>query len=227
MVEHSLQNPARLVGVATLLSILVVVSVEFGIKGRLVVTGDAVKTAANILGHETMFRIYMVGDLAYAAGVMLVSCALYVILKNFGETLALVAAIFRLVFAAMWLLATFNVATALRFLKGAPYLKPIDTSQLQALARFDLNGFYAYYIGLVFWSVAAAICAWLFLKSRYIPGWLAIAGILASIWCAACTVGLIVYPDLPHYVNDWWFDSPMTLYEIFLAFLLVFKGVRT
>ena len=227
MVEQSLQRAARLVGAATLLSILVVVSVEFGIKARLVVSGDAVKTASNILANQTLFRINILGDLVYAAGVILVACGLYVVLKSFSETLALIAAIFRLVFAAMWLLATYNVATALRLLGDAPYLKAINPSQLQALAKFNLNGYDAYYIGLVFWSIAAAICGYLFLKSRYIPAWLAIVGVVGSIWCAACTAGLIVYPDLPNYVNLWWFDSPMTLYEIFLAFLLLFRGLRT
>jgi len=204
-----------------------VVSVEFGIKNRLVVSGDATATARNILAHETLFRVNIVGDLVYCAGVILVACGLYVVLNSVSQTLALIATIFRLVFAAMWLLATYNVATALRFLGDTPYLKTIGPSQLQAFAKFNLNGYDAYYIGLVFWAIAAAICGYLFLKSRYIPARLAIVGILGSIWCAACTVGLLVYPDLPTYVNLWWFDAPMTLYEIFLAFLLLIRGVRT
>ena len=227
MVEQSLQRAARLIGVATLLSILVVVSVEFGIKNRLVVSGDAATTARNIRTNETLFRINIVGDVLYCAGVIIVACGLFVVLKTFSETLALIATIFRLVFAATWLLATYNAATALRFLGDAAYLKSIDPSQLQALARFNLSGYDAYYIGLVFWSVASAICGVLWLKSRYIPAWLAIAGVLGSIWCAACTFGLLVYPDLPNYVNLWWFDAPMTLFELALAFLLVFKGLRT
>lgn len=212
---------------ATLLSILVVVSVEFGIKNRLVVSGDAATTARNIRANETLFRINIVGGVIYCAGVIVVACGLFVVLKTVSETLALIATIFRLVFAATWLLATYNVATALRFLGDAPYLKSIDPNQLQALARFNLSGYDAYYIGLVFWAVASSICGVLWLKSRYIPAWLAIVGVLGSIWCAACTVGLLVYPDLPTYVNLWWFDAPMTLFEIVLAFLLVFKGLRT
>ena len=132
------------------------VSVEFGIKARLVVSGDAVKTASNILANQTLFRVNILGDLAYAAGVILVACGLYVVLKGVSETLALVAAIFRLVFAAMWLLVTYNLTTAIRLLDPAGFLKAFGTNQLQALARFDLSGYYAYYIGLVFWSVAAA-----------------------------------------------------------------------
>ena len=203
-----------------------VVSVEFGIKNRLLVSGDAVKTAGNVLANQTLFRINIVGDLVYAAGVILIACGLYVILKSVSETLAMVAMIFRLIFAAMWLLVTYNMSVAIRLLKPGAYLKAFGTAQLQALARFDLSGYYEYYIGLVFWSVAAAICGWLLLKSRYVPGWLAIFGIAGSIWCAACTIGLIVYPDLPNYVNLWWFDVPMTLYEVVLAFLLLFRGLR-
>jgi uncharacterized protein DUF4386 len=216
-----------LIGAATLLSILVVCSVEFGIKSRLLVSGNAAATASNILANQTLFRINLVGDLVYCAGVILVACGLYVVLKPVGETLALIATVFRLVFALMWLLVAYNMPIALRFVRGAAYLKPIDTNQLQALARFYLNGYDAYYIGLVFWAAASAICGYLWLKSRYIPAWLAIVGVVSSIWCAACTVGLLIYPDLPNYVNLWWFDAPMTLFEIVLAFLLVFKGVRS
>jgi len=205
---------------------LVVVSVEFGIKNRLVVSRDATTTARNILANQTLFRINVAGDLVYGAGVILAACGLYVVLYGVSQTLALIALIFRLVFAAMWLLVTYNAATALRLLGDAPYLKTLSTNQLQALARFNLSGYDAYYIGLVFWSVAAAICGYLFLKSRYIPAWLAIAGVVGSIWCTACTLGLIVYPDLPKYVNLWWFDAPMTLYEILLAFLLVVRGLK-
>jgi len=227
MIEPSLQRAARLTGLATLLSILVVVSVEFGIKSRLVVAGDAATTARNILANETLFRVNVLGDLAYCAGVILVSCGLFIILKGVSETLALIATVFRLVFALTWLLATYNLLTSLRFFHGSSYLKAIDANQLQALGRFYLNGYDAYYIGLLFWSIAAAICGYLFLKSRFIPAWLAIFGALGSIWCAACTAGLIVYPDLPNYVNLWWFDAPMTLYEIVLGGLLLFRGLRT
>ena len=204
-----------------------VVSVEFGIKNRLVVTGDAVKTVSNVLANPTLFRINILGDLVYGAGVILVASGLFVVLKSVSETLAMIAMIFRLVFAAMWLLVTYNLTTTVRLLDPPAYLSVFPTNQLYALARFDITGYYPYYIGLVFWSVAAAICGYLFLKARYIPAWLAIVGIVGSIWCAVCTAGLIVYPDLPNYVNLWWFDSPMTLYEIFLAVLLLFKGLRT
>src|SRR6476646_1709924 len=132
MVEQSQQRAARLTGLATLLSILVVVSVEFGIKNRLVAGSDAVATARNILANETLFRVNIVGDLVYCAGVILTACGLYIVLKTVSETLALIATVFRLIFALMWLLATYHISTALRLLGDAPYLKAIDIHQLQA-----------------------------------------------------------------------------------------------
>ena len=101
----------------------------------LVVPGDAVATAQNIVAHQTQVRITLVCFLTYSLGVIVLLTALYVILKPINPGLALVGALFRLVFALLWLLAPLNLLGALRLLGNANYLQVFEPDRLQALAQ--------------------------------------------------------------------------------------------
>jgi len=97
---------------------------------------------------------------------------------------------------------------------------------LQALARLHLTAsFDEYYVGLPFWGFASTVCSYLWFKSRYIPRALAVFGLISSAWCVICAFAFIVFPDFSSTVNAYWFDVPMTLFEIVLGLWLLFKGL--
>ncbi|MBI3664372.1 MAG: DUF4386 domain-containing protein [Acidobacteria bacterium] len=225
--DDSQCRAAKYAAVAYLISFVTVVLVNFGIFARLIVRGNPAETARNILAHETLFRIGIVGDLVYCMGVVVLLTALYVILKPVDQNLALLAAFGRLVYAVVWALVPLNLFTAVRLLSGADYARAFGPDQLPVLARLYLTGFDQYYVGLLFWSLASTICAYLWFKSGYVPRALAAFGLLGSAWCAACTVALFIFPTFPTIVNLWWFDTPMALFELALSFLLLFKGLQT
>ncbi|HEX4537405.1 MAG TPA: DUF4386 domain-containing protein [Candidatus Acidoferrum sp.] len=111
-------------------------------------------------------------------------------------------------------------------LEDAEYSRAFGPDQLPALARLYLRGFDAYYVGLLFWGLGATVGSYLWFKSNYIPRALAAFGVIASAWCAACTFVYYIFPDLAKVVNQWWFDSPMAVFELALSFWLLFKGLR-
>jgi hypothetical protein len=84
-----------------------------------------------------------------------------------------------------------------------------------------------YYVGLPFFGLAATVCAWLWLKSNYIPRGLAIFGVIASAWCVFCAFVYLIFPNFNKIVNDYIFDSPMALFELVLSFWLLFKGLKS
>jgi hypothetical protein len=224
--DDSQRRAAKYAAVAYLISFVTVVLVNFGIFARLIVRGNSAETARNILAHETLFRIGIVGDLVYCMGVVMLLTALYVILKPVDQNLALLAAFGRLVYAVVSALVPLNLLTAVRLLSGAEYARVFVPDQLAVLARLYLTGFDQYYVGLLFWSLASTVCAYLWFKSGYVPRALAAFGLLGSAWCAASTVALFIFPTFPTMVNLWWFDSPMALFELALSFLLLFKGLQ-
>jgi hypothetical protein len=224
-IDESQRRAARVAGLAGLLTMPFVVFANFAIQERLVVGGDVAAMARNILAHETLFRFSIACDLIYSAGLMVLASALYVILRPVNRNLALLATFWRLVYALMWVRMTLNLFDALRIL-GADYLRVFEAGQLQSLARLSLSARSdQYYVGLLFWALAATACSYLLHRSNYIPRSLAAFGIVASAWCVACTLAFIIFPAFAEAVNLWWFDSPLALFEIATSFWLLFKGL--
>jgi hypothetical protein len=159
--------------------------------------------------------------------VVVLTTALYVILKPVNSGLALLAALWRFIWVLVWLVMTLNLFNALRLLSGADYLQAFETDRLQILARFYLgSSFDYYYVGLLFEALASTVCGYLWLRSRYIPRALAVFGVTSSAFCVACTLIFYVFPNFDKTVNLWWFDSPMGIFNIALSFWLLFKGLR-
>jgi len=226
-IESSQRTAAKVAGVSLLFSMVIVVFANYVLLNPLIVRGNAAETARNIMAHETQFRIALTCFLTYSASVIVLLAALYVILKPVNQGLALVGALFRLVFAIMWLLSTLNMLGALRLLSGASYLQIFEADRLQALARVSVAGtFDDYYVGLPLFGLGATVCAWLWLKSNYIPKGLAVFGVISSAWCVICAFVFLIFPGFAKPVDPYWFDSPMTIFELVLIFWLLFKGLR-
>jgi len=224
-IDESQRKAAKVAGLAYLVTFAIVVYVNFGIHDRLIAANSA-ETAQNILAHERLFRVGIVGDLLYCAGVVVLLTALYVVLKPVSHGLALLAALWRLVWVLMWLVMTLHLLDALRLLSGADYLQALEANQLQALARLNLGTrFDYYYVGLLFGSLASTVCGYLWFKSCYIPRALAAFGVISSAFCVACTLVFYIVPNFDRIVSLWLFDTPMGLFDIALSFWLLFRGL--
>ena len=224
--DESQRKAARVAGFAFLFAMAIVVIANYGISFRLIVPGNAAETARNIMANETLFRINIACDLIYAATVVVLLAALYVILKPVDRNLALVAAFCRLVVALMWGVTALYMLGALRLLGDAAYLPVFEADQLQTMARLHLAaGYDAYYVGLPFWGLASTVCSYLWFKSRYIPRALAAFGVISSAWCVFCAFAFIVSPNFQNTVHPGWFDMPMVIFEMALGLWLLFKGL--
>jgi len=226
-IDNSQRTAAKIAGWSGLLTFAIVVFGNYVLLNPLTVPGNAAATAQNIVAHQTQLRIAIVCFLTYSLGVVVLLTALYVVLKPVNPGLALVGALSRLVFALLWLLSPLNLLSALRLLSNANYLQVFEPDRLQALAKLHLGAsFDDYYVGLPFFGLAATICAWLWLKSNYIPKGLAIFGVVSSAWCVLCAFIFLIFPHFNKVVNDYIFDTPMALFELIVSFWLLFKGIR-
>jgi hypothetical protein len=226
VIADSQRQAAKVAAWAYLLPFAVVVAVNFGIHSRLITPNHA-QTARNILAHETLFRIGIAGDVIYCAGIVVQLTALYMVLRPVNRGWALLAAFLRLVWALMWLAMTLRLFDALRLLHAADSTHALAAAQLQDLAAFSLDTrFDEYYVGLLFVSLASAVCGALWFRSRYLPRALAAFGIVSSAWCAGCTFTFYLFPVFDNLVNLWWFDMPMGIFDLAASFWLLARGLE-
>jgi hypothetical protein len=227
-IDNSQRVAAKVAAVSGLLAVVIVVFGNYALLGPLVVPANAAETARNFVAHQTQVRVALTCFLTYSISVVVLLSALYVILRPVDRLFALIGALFRLVFALLWLLTTLNLLSALRELGSSPYLQALEPDGLQVLARLHVAAnFDDYYVGLPFFGLAATICSCLWFKSGYIPRTLAAFGVIASAWCVICAFVFLIFPDFNKVVNDYWFDSPMAIFELVLSFWLLFKGIAT
>jgi Domain of unknown function (DUF4386) len=220
-IDSSQRTAAKVAGIAGVFAFVLVVFGNYVLLGP----RNAAETARNILAHETRFRTPLICFITYNIGTIVLATALYIVLAPVNRGLA--GALFRLVFAILWLIAPLNSLGALRLLGDIDYLKVLEPDRLQALARVQIAGsFDDYYVGLPFFGLAATVCAWLWLKSNYIPRGLSIFGVIASAWCVFCAFTYLIFPNFNKIVNDYIFDSPMALFELVVSFWLLFKGLN-
>src|SRR5437667_1171979 len=226
-IDNAQRTAAKVAGVAGLLAFALVVFGNYVLLEPLIVPRNAADTARNILAHETQFRVALICFITYGIGAIVLLTALYVVLAPVNRGLALAGALFRVVFAMLWLIAPLNSLAALRLLGDASYLRVFEPERLQALARVQIAAsFDDYYVGLPFFGLAATVCAWLWLKSKYIPRGLAIFGVIGSAWCVFCAFVYLIFPNFNKIVNDYIFDTPMALFELIVSFWLLFKGLK-
>jgi hypothetical protein len=226
-IDNSQRTAAKIAGWSYIFSFAIVVFANYVLLNPLIVPRNAADTARNLLAHPTQFRTALTLFLTYSIGAVVLAGALYIILRPINHYLALLGALFRLVFAMSWLLSVIYSLGALRLLGSTPYLQVFEPDRLQALARVMIaSTFDNYYVGLPFFGLAATVCAWLWLKSNYIPRGLSIFGVIASAWCVLCAVVYLIFPDFNKIVNDYIFDSPMALFELVVSFWLLFKGLK-
>jgi Domain of unknown function (DUF4386) len=226
-IDNSQRTAAKVAGIAGILAFVLVVFGNYALLNPLLVPRNAVDTARNILAHQTQFRFALACFITYDIGGIVLLTALYVIFAPVNRGLALAGALFRLVFVMLWLVAPLNSLGALRLLGDSSYLQVLEPERLQALARAQIAAsFDDYYVGLPFFGLAATVCAWLWLKSNYIPRGLSIFGVIGSAWCVFCAFAYLIFPNFNKVINDYIFDSPMALFELAVSFWLLFKGLK-
>jgi Domain of unknown function (DUF4386) len=198
---NSTRRTARIAG---LLYLVNAVTGFFGIiyvPKRLIVSGDAVATAHNILASERLFRLGMVSELICAVEFIFVVWLLYRLLGGVNKTHAALMVILGLVFIPITCVNTLNEIAALTLLRGADFLSVFDKRQLEAMAMLFLELHrYGYIIGWIFglWLFPFGI---LVFRSRFLPRILGVLLIAAGFGYLAESLTPLLLPSYVHIVH--------------------------
>lgn len=223
--EASPSSTARLAGVFWLLTILTGGFAMFA-AGRHVLYGDAAATAANVLAHESSYRVGIVANLI--AGVCYLAATLFVyeLLKPVNRILSLLAAFFSLAGCTIGALGSGIQLAPLVVLGGAQPVSVFTVEQLQGLALTFLRlGAQVSNISFAFFGLHCLLVGSLILRATFLPrtvgalmafgglGWLTLsfANLLSP------SFGLSLFPYIL---------APGILGEVSLTLWLLVRGVN-
>ena len=222
--EISPRVAARIAGLAYVLVILLgIVSVGL-VESRLIVPGNDAATVNKIMANEFLYRAGIAGELMMFVFVVMLSLALYLILRPVNKDLALAALFFRFGEAIIGVGVT--VISGLIPLLLLDREAVFEPGQLQALVGLFLSVRTAgLNIVLIFVGLGGTVFCYLFFKSKYVPGPLAAWGIATYVLMLILSFVNILFPDRPAIIEVVLF-SLGALFEMIFGFWLLFKGVN-
>ena len=169
-IETSPQFYARLAGICYLLGAQASVFGQMIIPSRLVVSGSAAATAANILAHESLYRFGAVLAFISVPFHIVWAILFYQLFKPVNRSISLLAAFVMLMACTMWTLCALFSLAPLLILKGTSPLSAFAPEQLQTLAlvllRLDAQ---AFDVGLVFFGLWCILIGYLIARSIFLP----------------------------------------------------------
>lgn len=223
-IDDSQRWAARLVGFSYLFGFISIFN-EMYVRETLIVSGNPLATAQNIVAHEQLFRLGIVTDLLCFASIAGVATGSYLVLKPFGKVSSLLAMAWRMVEAVVTVVTTFSSLYVLRLLTYEGFSPTFSSEQVQTLAlMFRQARSEEYSVALIFLGLGSTIFAFLWFKSRYVPRALAAWGIFASLLVAAVTLGGVLSPA----IHDMSFPAgylPIAIYELTMGFWLSIRGL--
>jgi len=223
--DHSQRKVAFAAAFSLLFIALLAPFAHFGVLQSLIVPADAAATTNNILASAGLFRAGIAAFLIVAILDVVVAWGLYVILRPANESLALLVAWLRVVYAAVFAYALVNLLDVAQLLQGtnATGLSPaqVQTQVASSIASFG-NG----------WDLALAIFGLhlvglgvLLLKSAAFPKFLGVLVVLAGVGYLADSFGAILVPDYGLTVSVFTFVGEALL--IAWLFKFAVKGTRS
>ena len=219
--ETSPRFKARMAGVFQLLEALTAASPGVFILDRLVVSGNAAATAANILRHERLFWLGFASSLIAVGFHIAWALLMYELLKPVNRSLSLLAAFVILVGCAIQALTSLSYLAPLLILQGSSSLSAFTAEQLQALAlMFVKLRVYSFDIYLVFFGFWCILIGYLIFRSTFLPR---ILGVLVAI----SGLGWMTYLSPPLASHLWpYIAAASALGEIPLEFWLIVMGLN-
>jgi hypothetical protein len=223
--KNNIQRTARLAGVLYLLLTFISIPVHFIIPSQLIVAGDAVATASNIITSQGLFRMGIAAELILLLCEVVLTVLLYLLLRPVNKTLSLVAAASRFVMTIIHGANLLNHFIVLLLLGGAGYLTVFAPNQLQAFAMTFINAYeYGFTIGIVFLVLHASIVGYLIFKSGYFPRILGLLFIIASVGYLIDSFSHILIPN--YKTGPVYIAIPIAIAEIAFPLWLLIKGVK-
>ena len=225
MAEASPRLKARTAGFFWLMTILTGAFAMFA-GGSVVVSGDAAATAANILAHESLFRLGVAANLVATACYLVATLLVYDLLKPVSRNLSLLAAFFSLAGCAIGAFSELFHLAPLVVLGGGQYLTVFTMEQLRALAYMFLRlNAQASIIGFAFFGLHCFLIGYLILRSTFLPRLVGVLMAFAGLGWLTFSFANLLSPPLGRSLS-YYIALPGALGELSLTLWLLVIGVN-
>ncbi len=192
----TLRQAALIAGFGILIMVFTTPFAEFFIYPKLVISGDIEKTAQNIATNQGLFLVGFFCYLITALCDILVAWALYVLLAPVNRSLSLLAAWFRLIYAAIFSFALFKLVTVFHIAKNPDYVTVFGSEQLHAQIKILLSSFrYEWAMGMLLFGIHLILLGILVYRSGFIPRIMGILLAIAGVGYVIYELGPYLYPN--------------------------------
>ena len=218
----NVQRYARVAGLLFLISLVAGGFGEAYVPSKVIVSGDAAATAANIKAFDFLFRLGFAGFLIESLCDVALALILYVLLKPVNRQLSLFAAFLGLVGTTLFAAAELFFFAPTLILGDPAWLRAFSSDQLNSLVLLSLR-FYAFgaAISSLYYGAGWLVRGHLMFRAGYLPKFL---GVLMGIGGLGFVIQAFARVLLPH------FPSAILLILLFpggllLTAWLLIKGV--
>ncbi len=217
--QWSVRTASLTAGAALLLMSVVAIFGKVVVVDGLVTQGDAAATAADISASADLFRLGIVSLIVVIGLDVVVAWALYRVFSPVNASLSMLAAIMRLVYSAVFMVAIGELLGVIRLLSDGGNRAVLGTDQVQVLTMQGMTSFYdVWYVGQFLFGLHLLLLGYLAYRSGYIPRLLGALLAIAGIGYAADSFGAVLSQ------GPWTSISAFTfLGEFLLALWLVIR----
>jgi hypothetical protein len=217
---------SRIGGALYLVIIILGLVGEAVIRDRIIVSGDAAATAANIRSLEFVWRLGIASEFILLICAVALLPILYVLLRPVSPLLALLATFFDLMSLTVEATTDMSLLETLFPLGGAPYLRAFKPEQLNTMAHLAIKSHtYGFGVALIFFGCFCVIAGYLIIRSEYLPKIIGILMQVAGLCYLTNSFALILAPSVAARLFPG-ILIPAFIGETSLCLWLLIKGVN-
>jgi hypothetical protein len=222
----SLTRKARTAGVLYILASAIGYLRLIYIPGKLVASGNAAATAANIAAHETLFRWGIVSPLISSVLFVFVTLALYQLLERVDRNLAILMVILGgLLVTPLFFVNAVTDAGALFFATNADYLSVFDKAQRDAYVLLFLNLHHVLDLAnAIFWGIWLIPFGLLVYRSRFLPRFLGVWLMLGCLGYLGFSFAGFLFPTYED--RAFVFGTPFRIGEVAFMLWVLIMGAK-
>lgn len=210
---------ARIAGVTFLLYIAAGLA-SMAVFGRATSGEGIAAQLASMAQHATDVRVAVLLNLLTSFCALALGVTLWALTRDQDPDLAMAGLVCRVVEGVNGAAGIPRLLGLLALATGTGADAP-DPAAAQALGAYLLRGGGGASVSAIFFAVGSTIFAWLLLRGRMIPAWMAWLGVVSSL-LVVVALPLQLFGAL---AANWWVWMPLLAFELVFAGWLLVKGV--